>query len=133
MGQSTDGILVFGIQLPEEEGPVFLEEFDGQFDDFVDSLNGLPQWGERGYDGKNTMAFRNNYPIDLVLHCSYDYPMYILSVRGTGKSASRGYPKIINPAELTVTPEKISALKNFCEKYNIEWQEPQWYLCSMWG
>lgn len=133
MGVSTDGILVFGIQLPEEETPEFLEGFENDFDDFIDSLNGLPQWGEEGHDWNKTHAFRDNFPVDLVQHCSYDYPMYILAVRGTEIMASRGYPKEIDPLTLKVDPEKIEFLRKFCEEYGIEWEEPKWYLCSMWG
>ena len=133
MGVSTNGILVFGIQLPEEEKPEFLEEFDGDFDTFVDSLSGLPQWGEEGHDFAKDKAFRDSFPVDLVWHCSYDYPMFILTVRGTDETAYRGSPEVIDPEKLFVTLEKIEALRSFCEEYGIEWEEPKWYLCSMWG
>jgi hypothetical protein len=133
MGVSTDGILVFGIQLPEEETPEFLKEFDNDFETFIDSLNGLPQWGEEGHDIRKTHAFRDNFPVDLVQHCSYEYPMYILAVRGTEITARRGYPNEIDPLTLYVDSDKVETLRKFCEEYNIEWEEPKWYLCSMWG
>lgn len=133
MGVSTNGILVFGIQLPEEETPDFLEDFDGDFDSFLNSLSGLPKWREEGHDFEKDRAFRESFPVDLLSHCSYDYPMFILAVRGTEKTAYRGDPKIIDPSSLVVSPDKIEELRKFCDEYDIEWEEPKWYLCSMWG
>lgn len=81
-------------------------------------------------------AFKDAHPlpVDVVLHCSYDYPMYIIAVTGTEHSARRGYPKAIDPAALVVTGEQIEAMKKFCGEHGIEIPgEPQWYLSSMWG
>ena|SRR6218665_1878172 len=136
MGVSTDGILVFGIPLEEEDcAPAFLEEYDGDFDSFLDSKNGLPQWGEPGHDWNKTHEWRKNFPIDLTRHCSHEYTMYILSVRGTEKTASRGYVEEIDPRSMidSITQKDIDILKAFCDEYGIEWAEPKWYLCSMWG
>lgn len=134
MGVSTNGILVFGTPIDEESDSLsFLKEFDNDFDTFVDSLSGLPRWGEKNHDWNKTHNFRNNYPIDLTLHCSLDYPMYILSIRGTQTTAYRGYVEIIDPNDLVVSKDKIDKLKVFCDEYGIEWQEPKWYLVSMWG
>lgn len=132
MGVSTDGILVFGIDLGEEELE-FLHDFENDFDEFLHSLSGLPDYGEPGHDYVKDRDFVNSYPVDLVWHCSYQYPMYILAIRGTETTAARGYPQKIDPSSLVVANEKIEFLKKFCETYGIEWQEPKWYLCSMWG
>lgn len=69
-------------------------------------------------------------PVEEVIHCSYDYPMYILAVKGHTTSASRGYPEAINSLELD--EKAVQKAKEFCEKYNIKW-EPKWYLTSLWG
>lgn len=129
MGISSDGILVFGIDLGEEQ-PEFMGECDG-FDDYMDSQNGLPQWGEVGHDWDATHAFRNSYPASMTLHCSYDYPMHILAVPGTETTAYRGSPKEIE--FLSVSDEKVDAFKAWCVEHGIEDPEPKWLLASMYG
>jgi hypothetical protein len=54
--------------------------------------------------------------------------MYFLAVRGTSTRASRGYPEVVN----TDSPN-YAAMKEFCERYSIQWQEPQWHIFSLWG
>jgi hypothetical protein len=132
MGVSTDGILVFGIDLGEEI-PDFLEEFEGDFDNFLDSISGLPQYGEEGHDFTKDREFRDNYGVSLTTYCSYEYPMYIIAVNGTETNVNRGYVEEINPEDMKISQEKIDKLKSFCEEYGIEWQEPKWLLASMWG
>lgn len=134
MGVSTDGILVFGFEIGEEgDEPDFLAEHNGDFEEFLHSVSGLPRWGEPGHSFAAFREFEKGFPIELVSHCSYEYPMYILAVNGTKKKASRGYPEVISPEELIISDEKIEAFKKFCDDYGIEWQEPKWLLCSMWG
>lgn len=130
MGVSTDGILVFGIELGEEL-PEFLEDFYDIWWDFTDSISGVAEDDPKRCEKRRD--FRDNFPVELVSHCSYEYPMYILAVKGTKITASRGSPKVIDPTSLVVSPEKIEKLRKFCEEYRIEWEEPEWYLCSMWG
>jgi hypothetical protein len=72
-------------------------------------------------------------PVDIVSHCSGEYPMYIVAIRGTERTANRGSPEVIDPASLAVPAEKIEAAKAWCEAHRIEWQEPHWLLCSMWN
>ena len=133
MGVSTDAILTFGFPIGDEDGgtPEFLEEFDGDFDEFLNSISGLPKYGEPGHSFEAQFAYRDKCPAAMTMHCSYDYPMYILSVRGTETRAYRGTPKeIIN---LYVDESDIAAFKAWCEANNIEYQEPKWLLVSMWG
>lgn len=35
--------------------------------------------------------------------------------------------------ELAVNPAKINAFKGWCPSNDIEWQEPKWLLCRMYG
>lgn len=132
MGQSTNGILVFGFEVgDEEEAPDYMKGFEG-FEDYLDSLSGLPAYGEPGHSFDDQQVFRAKCPADLVTHCSLDYPMYILAVRGTKTSARRGYPAEISPDELNVPIEKINALKAWAAERGIE-GEPKWLLCSLWA
>lgn len=128
MGQSTDGILVFGIDLGEDM-PEFLEEHENDWWSFMDAISGLADHP----DYEKRRKFREEHGADLVSYCSYDYPMYILAINGTERRVKRGYITEIDPESLTVPQEKIDALKKFCEEYDIEWHEPKWLLVSMWG
>lgn len=129
MGVSSNGILVFGIDLGEEE-PDFLEGQDG-FDSYLNGLSGLPSWGEAGHSFKDQQAFRDSCPADMTLYCSYEYPMFILSVRGTETTVYRGSVEEITSLE--VDAEKVAAFKAWCAERGIEGQEPKWLLVSMYG
>lgn len=129
MGTSTDAILVFGIECGEEEPPEFMREFD-DFDSYLESISGLPLWGEEGHSFDAHKAFRETVPADMTLHCSYDFTMYILAVRGTETCASRGYPMEITSLE--VPTDKVEAFKAWATERGIV-GEPKWLLCSMWG
>lgn len=132
MGVSTDAILVFGIPVGEEdEHPEFMGNFD-DFDDYLDSLSGLPQYGEPGYSSKARQEFHDKCPADLVWHCSYEYPMYILAVRGTEIRAYRGDEVEITPEKLVVPETKLAEFRAWIAERGIQ-DEPRWYLCSMWG
>ena len=129
MGVSTDGILYFGFQVcGEEEKPEWMEEFE-DFDDFLISKAGLPD--DAPYEDRAKVI--NECPAELQLFCSYDYPMYVLGVRDAEHRAYRGDIVEIGAAELAVDQNKIDAFKVWCIANGIEWQEPKWLLCSMWG
>lgn len=83
----------------------------------------------REFEAKNPKL-----PVELDNYCSGDFPMYILSVKGVGTSARRGYPTAFNPSELVVTDEQVNELLGFCQAHGIELDgEPAWYLSSYWG
>lgn len=131
MGQSTDSILVYGIPLEEGVELEFLEDFDGDFEDFVDNQNGM-NWRDDGF--KECEAARKAFPVTLVRHCSCDYPMYILALPGTETTASRGYPQKIE-ALPEISQALIDKLIAFADNYDLVDSfegEPGWYLCSDW-
>lgn len=75
-------------------------------------------------------------PLEIHLHCSYDYPMFILAIKGTHLSASRGSPQKVNFARLNslVTEDKLAEARKFCEEYGLpEFYGADWLLFSMWG
>lgn len=72
-------------------------------------------------------------PVEIVTHCSYDYPMYILAAVGTETTASRGYAQNIDDS-LKGHEEAIQKLLEFIKEENVELEgEPSWLLYSMWG
>ena len=132
MGVSTDGIIAFGIQFDDGELPWSghddIEEWWNQETGFKGSAN-----SDSYYDDIRAHQQKNPMPVEVVWHCSYDYPMFILSLPNKSINACRGYPTEFKPEDLTVTEAELKVLKDFCEKYDIEYTEPKWVVCSMWG
>lgn len=92
-----------------------------------------PNWRKRlnnYYDEARRVA--KDCPVELVWHCSYDYPMYILAVKDASFSASRGNPEEIDPENLHISEEALDEFTSFCEEHKIE-GTPKWWLASMWG
>lgn len=151
MGVSTDAILAFGFNIADEdEMPEKLaaaghdpEEYDGYFDfDLVVAREvGLteptgPYESNKElysayFEAKRKAAAA--YPLDVIAHCSGECPMRFLAVRGTEVNASRGNPVRLTDYFPLITVEQIRAMRDFCERYEIEWQEPGWHLFSMWN
>jgi hypothetical protein len=134
MGVSSDAMLYFGFQVGgDEEPPEWLgEDEDGErrdFEEFVCEKAGLAT--DAPYTERSKIV--DACPADLHWFCSYDYPMFILGVRDAEHRVNRGYLKEIGPSDLAVPDEKIAAFKAWCLENNIEYQEPKWLLCSMYG
>lgn len=138
MGISSDGILIFGIDL-EEELPESWTELMGEdggfeFDEYIATKGGMPYvsgMSDEYRKGRDKLI--DACPVDLTWHCSYDYPMFILNIRGYTYRAWRGSPRVINESELIVPKDKIEAAKVWCGNNDVEWKEPEWLLCSMYG
>ena len=140
MGVSTNAYLVFGVTLDEydeDREPDFLqgcEDFDGLLADDAD----LPPWRDDMTEAESDEYFRKERaivaaaPVDLVSHCSGEFPMWIMAVRGTQLTACRGDPTTVDPATLQVDPDRIKAAAAWCKAKGIEWEDPQWILCSDW-
>ncbi len=126
------GMLYFGFVVGEdEEPPTWLEDTeDHDFEAFLIEKANMSYEGN-SYDERKAVI--DACPADLKLFCSYDYPMYVLTVRGAEHRVSRGHIKEISLDDLKVDQEKIDALKSWCQENNIEYKEPKWLLCSMYG
>lgn len=122
MGVSTDAYLVFGVPVPEE----FIEEYEDTEEEDDGSSNPL---GYMAYMGSSVDI--DGVKVGLVQHCSSDYPEYFVVPDGAKFYAWRGNPVVV--ASLDTKPEWVPALRAFCEKHNIPWQEPQWWLASDFG
>ena len=157
MGQSTDGQICYGIAFGEDmEFPWDADGYDSDPEDWwLFAILGFRQsfelytpegryiGGVRPPREKVTEYYNERrgfmdanlpLPVILVNHCSGDYPMYILAVPGTFRSAARGSPGAFVPSELEVTEQQKAALIKFCKDYGIEFDgEPAWYLSSYWG
>lgn len=124
MGVSTNGILAFGIDFEEEVEAECITEFE----DWLLEQSG----GEYGSPEHKMME--DECPVEVVRHCSGDYPMHIVAVSGKVFEARRGYPEDIDPKELEITDLQVAAFKEWLTEQGIDIkdEEPKWLLCSMW-
>lgn len=145
MGTSTDAILAFGINLDEDLPEKFraaVMDPDNEFPEFSRLIcreAGIEELAEGSSEEavdahyQRVREAEDKYPLALISHCSYEYPLYVLAVARTETRARRGSPQEINPSTLAVTDEQIKALREFCERYDIEYTEPTWLLFSNWS
>lgn len=140
MTTSTNAIFAFGFDLGEElpeSLQIAMEQkgFDGWDEFLIDDSDMLrvmrsqcadyPEYYERLNDQINKLG------VEIIEHCSREYKMYFLAVRGTKQVAHRGHPQVIKQEPLCTW--KLEAFKAFCERHDIEWQEPAWHIFSMWN
>jgi hypothetical protein len=155
MGQSTDAILFYGIELDETNPLQTLldpdhdnNEFEVDFKEWLCERLGGPKkpkwdseaneyvtpwvtWREAMNQFLKDVGLSN---IDLDTHCSSSYPMYYLSAFEI--TANRGYPvgldlKVLDdPAELRKYNEQ---LEHVAKLLKLENYEVSWYLASYWG
>lgn len=147
MGVSTNAIMAFGFDLGEELPESFqpyieaLDEEEGsegelEIDDLLACAYGveLPEFGSDEdygvYEMKRLAALAHCH-VDIITHCSGEYPMYFLALRGTNFTAYRGTPALVVQRDILQTD--IDAMRAFCEKHAIAWQEPGWHIFSMWN
>lgn len=143
MSTSTNGILVYGFLVgDEEEPPDWLipdEDGDREFDTFVAAKLGVSapsvpfEGNEAAYkaywDAKRKML--QTVAVDLVMHCSCDCPMYILGVKASKRTAYRGTPVALDQS-IQSEPAWATELADFCKQMGIPYSEPQWWLASLW-
>lgn len=154
MGVSTDGQISYGVAIEEgfelpwadhddieswwrEVVHGYKPPFELYTEDGSEYIGGEKPSSSRiseYYDHRRDFDKDHPIPIDVVLHCSYDYPMYIIAIKGTTKKAWRGYPVAFLPEELIISEKGEKDLKEFMEKYipDVEFK-PNWYLSSLWG
>jgi hypothetical protein len=163
MGISSDGQICFGIAFEEEyEFPWQNEKWDGyeeewwlygvcgykppfeiydESGEYIDGKEPTKEKKDAYYSHYRDFEEKHPMPVEIVRHCSYDYSMYIVAVKGTYIENSRGYPVKFDPQNLSITDEQKKVVVDFCEKYcqpvdeytDAPEFEPYWYLTSMYG
>ncbi|MFF8100157.1 hypothetical protein ACF07S_10335 [Streptomyces sp. NPDC016640] len=159
MGQSTNGMLVYGYDLggeeewkireageygelppldwfdpDNEEGDGFQEAAErrllAQLADFTET-----DWRADGYFEREREA-KARLGVEFDTYCSGDYPMYLLAAKVI--TVYRGSAEEIDMTELAIAPE----MNGWDEKLNAAVQalgitptqdKPKWLLCSYWG
>ena len=165
MGISSDGQICYGIAFDEDYQFPWLEERNtdnGIWKDHEDwwlfgvcgykppfelyeengaYLNNIePSKEQKQEYHQHHCDFRSKHPmpVEILMHCSYSYPMYIIAAIGTLKSNCRGFVTEIKPLEITIVQH--NAVVNFCEEYCqptdgsvFPKMKPAWLLSSIMG
>jgi len=150
MGQSTDGLLFYGLHIGDE-GETGNEELDELIQEegwdvwekiYLEKTINLKE--PEGEYESNKEAYSKYWDdcrealkqvdLEITAHCHCDAPMYFVHIKSVYKEASRGYPKKIDPSKMTVNPEWVQQLKAFCKVLNIPFDKKEvgWWLASMW-
>lgn len=149
MGVSTDAILFYGVLLPDDmEGSLpwsdDIESWWGKengfehsfeiYDESGDYLDGVRPEQERisaYYREWFDWQKANPMPVELIYHCSDEYPMYALALPGSTIRAGRGYPEKI--IDLAVNQDDLDSFVAFCRKYGFSVDDLAWFMVSWWG
>lgn len=114
MGQSTDAILCYGMQI----------EQDSDLHEMVDYLYD-EHWSA-------VSKARVELGVNIISHCSADYPMYIIGIEhGT---ARRGHPIEFETLPVAGEMDKQKIFM-FCQRFNIPFEaaKVKWILTSDWS
>ena len=145
MGISTDADLYYGIQLEEGIESLWADnEKECDWEELYCAKLGVNP-PEKGYSdtdpttkdeySKYWETKRNmvkNSLCKIGMHCSYDYPMYYITITESCKHARRGYPIKIPNGLVTYSTWDLE-LQRFCKVMGIAYEQPSWWLSSMWG
>jgi len=149
MSVTTNAIIAYGISLDEDQeipwetgDDTEVEEWwlkvNGyeppfkMFDEHGMWINGVepPQEKQDVYWNHRRAALEANpLPVEIVLHCSGDYRMYIVAVPGTVTEAYRGYPVAISV--IRPPTEMSKPVMDFCERFGLKGDGPDWWLASL--
>ncbi len=149
MGQSTDALAAFGFDLGSSEDFEWPEALAVPDDDgnpeawpdlsgYLERRAGLTKPTTGDYKDPAWSAYwaaareaEVAFPVDLVQHCSGEYPMWIFALRRTVQRASRGSPSALTAG--IILGAEVAAMKALCEEMGLPWSEPAWLLFSNWN
>ncbi len=135
MGQSTDAILCWGVQLAEDDEVPWAaraEELGGYNDPLEDEAIVYVLTGER-LDGDSAAERLNELGIEVVHHGYHEDPMIIVAAYGTVTTAHRCSPQIVDVPNMEIQLGWIDKLNKAMPKLGIDHLETQWILCSWWS
>jgi hypothetical protein len=140
MGTSTNGILAYGYDLGDPQDDFDPDDFpwydeDEGFDESAEkallAAHGFTEtdWRADGYFERKSAA-EKTIGVELVAHCSGDYPMYLLAA--ARQTARRGYVEVV---DRTVPDNADERLRWALGVLGItpKAEKPQWLLVSYWG
>jgi hypothetical protein len=132
MGISTNAHICYGITL-DEEGVEFPWNEEGLEEWYCRTVHGI----DFGGNYKAMLAFLKENPIPFrdENYCSGEYPLYILAVAGTVKTALRGSPTNFDPKDLIVDESSVEAFLKAVDLLGLEIDKSTigWHLYSYMG
>lgn len=139
MGIDSDGILAYGYDLGELYDLDTPEEYEGDKTQYIEDLllKELAGFTDKWSKGDETFFDRKREAekqigVEIILHCSYDYPMYILAAKGSETRAWRGSPKVIKSlVAYQEWDDNLNKAKAVLGIDNLD--EPAWILSSIMG
>lgn len=73
--------------------------------------------------------FKEEYPLTLIIYNTYGrYSGHFLALKSTEQTGYQQKPKPIKTYDVDV-----SIFKEYCEKFNVPYQEPQWQMLCHYG
>ena len=130
MSISSDGIFFYGMIWKDSEPPWREASIKEREEEGCDELSTNPEW-EDLYCLRSGKEIKD-CPVELRMHYSYGAAgRWFLGVEETVVQASHGWPE--KAKTVTEKPEWRSQLEQFCVIMGIEWQEPAWWVTSIYG
>lgn len=132
MGQSTDAILCWGIQLAEDDEVPWAD--DAEEFGYDDPLE--PAAMVRVITGEKLGSHKANerlkeLGIQIVMHGHYEDPAIIIAAVGSVTTAHRGYPQEVNEGVMDDPPIRwLDSLNRALPKLGIPDSKYQWTLCA---
>lgn len=139
MSQSHDSRLFYGICIGEDLGELDPFSTNDDWIEFKGPKKPLDTHGER-YDSAEWDSWRtqkylfkqSDKFVEIEIYGYIDEPKYRVTGKEINVYGSRPYE--INVEILQMNMESYDqSIKEFCEKYGIEYQQPKWYLVNYWG
>lgn len=142
MGMDATAILFWGIAYSEEstsKSGLWLSDVDEMIDQarMKDQEDEVPRPTVPGYRGLEWDAWRTQVAAwereqcSLGTHSSHDDHSYYATVNRSETKADWGDPQEIT--SLAVDPTWEPKLRAFCERFDLPWREPKWWLVAYWG
>jgi hypothetical protein len=130
MGQRTDAYLYFGIDAYNSEDDLVTEWMAKHLQENEDESYDTAEIIAQAMD-KLISSMPEYKSLYIGIHCSCDYPVVFVAARRP-VVAHRGYPEVVKPEELVVSPEELDTLLKFLKQINC-YEVPTWRLASYWG
>ncbi len=146
MSNGVSASIYMGVILDEAEGgetPAFLEDFNGDFDDWaVEKMAPELRMVYVNYDKlsskqKNDLwskrcAIKKECPVEMIAYNHYEYAHYAIVIRGFEIGASYGAKKfIVN--DLYVSDAKMSKAMVWCKQHGLAFDNPSLLVAGYYG
>jgi len=171
MGIASDGQICYGIAFDEEYPFPWLDDWDEpeewwiygvckykapfelytKLGEYIDGIKPTEEKRREYYKHYRDFSDKHPMPVEVVMHCTYEYPMFIIAAIGTLQTNSRGDVEALSIPDISYAQD--NAIIDFCKKYcrpiddiyalpktkqisgmaTFPEMKPKWLLSSMMG